>query len=217
MEVSHGIEGAFMAISTALAAGGIVLAYLFYGKGYREPAHKFAFQFPGFVRLVRDKFRIDELYAALFIRPLRWLAQQLFVFVDRILIDKVLVEGMGALVDRLGRVTRWFQSGDAQRYMAVFALGAAFLVHFATQPPVPDDLKVNVSGLTVDVDARRSGRPSPRELQYAYDFDDGRTEVRTAPDAHHAYRQPGRYTISVTVTDPRWGTSTKIKHKVQVQ
>ena len=216
-EVPHAIEWAFMAISTALAAGGVGLAWAFYGGGYREPAHRVAFQFPGFVKLVREKFRVDELYDAVFIRPLRRLSQLLFQVVDRVLIDKVLVEGLGAVVDLAGRISRFIQVGDAQRYMAVFAIGVSVLVYFASRPPAPGELKVSVEGLGVDVDARRPGRVAARELEYSFDFDDGREEIQKLPEVHHAYQKPGKYTICVTVTDPRWGTSTKVKRDVVVR
>ena len=118
--------------------------------------------------LVRDKFRVDELYDAIFIRPLRKLSQWLFKLADRILIDKILVEGVGMVVDVFGRFARFLQLGDAQRYMACFAIGVAALVFFATRPPAPGELKVSVEGLNVQVDARRAGRQSPRELEYSY-------------------------------------------------
>jgi hypothetical protein len=133
------------------------------------------------------------------------------------LIDKILVEGVGMVVDVFGRFARFLQLGDAQRYMAFFAIGVAALVFFATRPPAPGELKVSVEGLSVQVDARRAGRQSPRELEYSYDFDDGREENQTAPEIRHAYRQPGKYTIRVTVTDPRWNTSTVVKRRVEVQ
>jgi len=217
MMVPHATEWAFMGISFALALGGIGLAYLFYGGGYREPAHQVAFQFPRFVALVRDKFRVDELYDAIFIRPLRKLSEWLFKLADRIIIDKILVEGVGMVVDVFGRFARFLQLGDAQRYMAAFAIGVAALVFFATRPPAPSELKVSVEGLSVQVDARRAGRQSPRELEYTYDFDDGREENQTAPEIRHTFRQPGKYTIRVTVTDPKWGTSTMVKRRVEVQ
>src|SRR5262249_40175159 len=158
-------------------------------------AHQVAFQAPRFVALVRDKFRVDELYDAIFIRPLRKLSEWLFKIADRIVIDKILVEGVGMVVDVFGRFARFLQLGDAQRYMAALAIGVAALVFFATRPPAPGELKVSVEGLSVQVDARRAGRQSPRELEYTYDFDDGREENQTAPEIRHAYRKPGKYTI----------------------
>ncbi len=218
MEVARNIEVVFMVASTVLALAGIGLAYVFYGGGYREPSRKFAAAVPGFVRLVQDKFRIDELYAFLIIRPLKKLAQAIFVVVDRILIDKVLVEGVGAVVDVFGRIVRGFQVGDGQRYMAVFAIGVAAMVYFATRPTVPGTLGVTVHGTAVDVDARRGGKGSERPLEYSFDFnDDGRPEVTgTEPSAHHDYGKPGTYTIRVDVRDPRWGTHSSVKRDVQV-
>jgi NADH-quinone oxidoreductase subunit L len=218
LEVSHGIEILFMVISTLLALGGIALARTFYGGGYRAPATKFAQTFPGLVRLVRDKFRVDELYTAAIIRPLRHLAVALFRVVDRVLIDQVLVGGTAALIDVLGRISRSFQAGDAQRYMAAFAIGAAALIFFATRPTVPSVLKVDVSGTTVTVDASRTGRVSPRGLTYTFDFDDdGRPEITgTKSEARYTYDKVGKHTIRVTVTDPHWHTQSHIKRKIDL-
>ncbi|HEY4187908.1 MAG TPA: NADH-quinone oxidoreductase subunit L [Polyangia bacterium] len=218
LEVPHNTEMLFMAISTGLALAGIFLAKAFYGGGYRDPAKKFGAAFPGLVKLAQDKFRVDELYGAVIIRPLRNLALLLFRFVDRVLIDQVLVGGTAAIVDLLGRITRSLQAGDGQRYMAAFAIGAAALVFFATRPTLPSNLKVNVSGTTVTVDASRAGRQSPRGLTYAFDFDDdGRAEVTgTSPEARYTYDRAGTHTIRVTVTDPRWHTESHIKSSIDL-
>jgi NADH-quinone oxidoreductase subunit L len=218
LEVARNTELLFMAISAVIAIGGIAIGGLFYYGGYRAPALAFGRKFPGLVRLVRDKFRIDELYNLIIIRPIKALAQFLYFVVDRILIDKVLVEGVGALVGLFGRIARSLQMGDGQGYMAIFAAGVAALLLFATRPTVPGELKVRVNGRSVDVDARRAGRPSVRPLEYAFDFDgDGKPDkVSTFPEAHFEYPQPGRYTIRVKVTDPRWGRSDEIERKVEV-
>jgi NADH-quinone oxidoreductase subunit L len=219
LDVPHTIELTFMGISTLLALIGIGLAAAFYRGGYKEPARAFAAKFPGFVHLVQDKFRIDELYDAVLIRPLRAFARGLFMFVDRIIIDKILVEGTGVIVDVFSRFARAVQGGDGQRYMAVFAIGVALLVHFATQPTLPfTKLKVTQTGRSVEVDARRGNRAPTRALEYAFDFGDGRPVTKgTAPEQRHEYDHPGSYTIHVTVSDPRWGTEDGFKEKVEVR
>jgi len=197
-----------------------VLAMGFYFGGYKEPARRFAAAVPGFVRLVQDKFRVDELYDFILIRPIKWVARTLYAFVDRILIDKILVEGTGVLVDLFSRIARTFQGGDGQRYMAVFAIGVALLVHFATQPTLPfTKMKVTQSGRAVEVDARRgTGKTQTRSLEYAFDFGDGRPVVKgSSGESRHDYDRPGNYTIQVTVRDPRWGTEDGFKEKVEVQ
>jgi len=219
MHVPANIEIAFMVLSTAIAAAGILLARLFYRGGYQDPAHRFAFAFPRFVALVRDKFRVDEIYGALIVRPLRFLAHALYVLIDRVLIDQILVAGTAGIIDAFGRVSRAFQVGDGQRYIAVVTLGAAGLIFFATRPPAPGDLKVSVDGMTVDVDASRGGRASTRRLRYEFDFNgDGKPDqTGDGPGARHVYDEAGSYTISVRIRDPKWLTSTVLEHDVVVR
>jgi NADH-quinone oxidoreductase subunit L len=218
LEVPRSTEGLFMLVSSLIALGGIGVAYLFYGGGYREPAKKFAAMFPRFVQLVRDKFRIDELYAALFVRPIQRIGQGIFFFVDRILIDKILVEGTAALTSVFGRIARWFQSGDGQGYMAWFAIGAAILVYFSTRPALSGDLRIASTGLAVEVDARRGAKASQQPLEYEFDFDDdGKPEiVGTASQARHTYARPGSYKLRITVKNPAWGTSRTEVARIEV-
>jgi NADH-quinone oxidoreductase subunit L len=219
LEVSHNIEAIFMVASTLLAVLGIALAMVFYRGGYKAPARRFAAAFPGFLRLVQDKFRVDELYNFVFIRPIRVASRVLFAFVDRIIVDKILVEGAGVLVNVASRLARAVQGGDGQRYMAVFAVGVALLVHFAIQPTLPfTKLKVTQTGRAVEIDARRGNRAPTRPLEYAFDFGDGRPVVKgTSPEQRHDYDRAGSYTIEVTISDPRWGTEDGFKEKVEVR
>jgi NADH-quinone oxidoreductase subunit L len=219
-EISARTEWTVMAGATVSAFIGMGLAWLFFGGGWREPAVKFAAAFPRFVQLVRDKFRIDELYDKLFIRPLRKLAQGLFFVVDRVIIDKILVEGTAGIVGVFARIARLpQQSGDGQGYMAVFAFGVAGLVYFASRPAISDGLKVVVNGRQVEVDLRRPGHGAVRPVEYSFDFDDdGKPEVTgAAPSATHVYGKPGRHTIRVEVRDTRWGTTDALKQDVEVR
>jgi hypothetical protein len=124
-----------------------------------------------------------------------------------------------AAVDFFGRLSRSVQgSGDGQRYMAVFAIGAAGLVYLSTRPMAPDALKVTVNGMAVDVDARRGAKTGSEALEYSYDFDDGKPEAAGGgPTAHHNYARPGDYTIRVDVKDKHWNTSSSVKQKVTVR
>ena len=218
LHVEHSTEILFMVLSTGLAVAGIGLAYVFYGGGYRAPAQNFAKAAPQLVKLVQDKFRVDEFYGAVIIRPIGSLARGLFRVVDRVLIDQVLVGGTANVIDLLGRLGRSFQAGDAQRYMAAFAVGAAALVFFATRPTTPSELKVVISGTTVTVDASRNAKGSQRGQTYAFDFDDdGRPEVTgSKADARYTYDRTGKHTIRVTVRDPRWRTESEIKQKIDI-
>jgi NADH-quinone oxidoreductase subunit L len=217
LEIPASIEGGMMGFSIALAALGMILAWMFYGRGYREPARKFAAAVPGFVQLVRDKFRIDELYAFLFVRPIRALSRGLFLVVDRVLIDKVMVHGPALVVDTLSRVARTFQTGDVQRYLAVFALGLVGLFYIAIKPAAPSELGVKVEGAMVEIDAGKgsSGRP----MYYQFDFDeDGKYDREgPAPKVRFAYEGRGTYTVKVTISDPMWGFQTTVKQRVSIK
>src|SRR4029078_6006935 len=130
-EVPHPRGAPFILASTVLALIGIGLAAAFYNGGYKAPAVRFGESFPGFVRLVQDKFRIDELYDRTIIRPIRAFSRGLYAFVDRVIVDKILVEGTAVVVDVFSRIARAVQGGAGPRYMAVFAVGGALFVHHA--------------------------------------------------------------------------------------
>ncbi len=219
LHIPHAVEVTVMAASTAVAFVGIFLARAFFGGGYREPAHQFARSMPGFVALVRDKFRVDELYNFFIVRPLRFVSRGLFVIVDRIVIDKAMVEVPAAIVGVFGRAARWFQAGDAQRYLATFAIGVAAIFYLATRPPAPDAFKVTIQGTAVDVDARGVAGTAGRTLLYDFDFEaDGTVDRKgSSPTAHFVYEGTGTYVIRVTIKDPRWGTSTRLEQKVRIQ
>jgi NADH-quinone oxidoreductase subunit L len=82
----------------------------------------------GLVELVRHKFYVDELYDLVLIRPVKWLALNLWKVVDQLLIDKVLVGIWGVIADVTSGALRSFQNGSAQRYVAVMAISLAVIL-----------------------------------------------------------------------------------------
>jgi len=218
LEVAHRTEWLAMGLSTAIAFSGIGLAYLFFGGGYRAPAHAFVQRFPGLTALARDKFRVDELYGFLIIRPLQTLCRVVFLVVDRILIDKILIGGWAFAADLGGRVFRFFQAGDIQRYLAVFVIGLAVLVWVAARPAVPDDVRVTVEGNSVKVTLVDS-EAITGNLTYAFDFDGDGTPDRTgqSPSATWTYAGPARYTINILIRDARWHTQRTLTRDIEIR
>jgi NADH-quinone oxidoreductase subunit L len=223
--VSHSLEWGLMGASTVVAVIGILLARAFYAGGYREPARRFVEAVPGFVALVRDKFRVDELYDLIIVRPIKVFSVALFKVVDRLLIDKVLVHGFALVVDVGGRVSRLFQVGDVQRYLAVFAIGVVGIFYLAIKPAAPElAVRTEKRGDTtsVEVDASQ-GAPKGRELEYDFEFDGDGARDRTgrSPKAIWHYEgsaTPVVHTIHVTIRDPRWGLfETTVEAKVRVK
>jgi len=118
-----------MAVSVAVAASGLYLAYQWYAKqGGRAPA-RLAASFPGAYALVADKFRIDELYDVLFVRPYAWLARTLWKVVDVLIIDGIL-NASAFLVELVGDFLRFLQTGNVRNYALTFFLGLIALLLF---------------------------------------------------------------------------------------
>jgi NADH-quinone oxidoreductase subunit L len=80
-----------------------------------EPLRKLSF----------NKFYVDELYNAVLIRPLTFVARAAHRIIDAVLIDGVMVRGTAWVTARTGAVLRYLQTGDAQMYAAVMAVALA--------------------------------------------------------------------------------------------
>ncbi len=127
--LTHATEWLLIAVSTAVAAGGLLLARTWYVRdGGREPA-RIAAAFPGAYALVRDRFRIDELYDALFVRPFEALARGLWKIVDVLVIDGIL-NASAFLVELTGDLLRFLQTGNVRNYALTFFLGVVALMLF---------------------------------------------------------------------------------------
>ena len=110
---------------------GALVGWLLYGGALRAVPARLAAAYPRAYRFTVDKFRVDELYDFLVVRPFEWLSFVLWKLVDSRLID--------GTVDGVGKVARWvasivarvFQNGDVQRYAAVMAIAAAVILGLA--------------------------------------------------------------------------------------
>jgi NADH-quinone oxidoreductase subunit L len=218
LEVAHRTEWMVMGFSTVVALAGIGLAYVFYGGGYRAPAHAFARKLPGLVSLARDKFRVDELYGIILIRPLQAICRVVFQIVDRILIDKILIGGWAFVADLAGRVFRFFQAGDVQRYLAAFVIGLAVLVWIAARPAAPDEVRILVEDNTVAV-SLVDPEAASGDLTYSFDFDgDGIADRQgKTPSATWTFSGPARHTVSIVIEDARWHTRRTITRDIEIR
>jgi NADH-quinone oxidoreductase subunit L len=123
----HATEWLLMGLSVAVAASGIFLAWKWYTKEDGRVPARIAASFPGLYALVADKFRIDELYDALFVRPFAWLARALWKVVDVLVIDGIL-NATAFLVELTGDLLRFLQTGNARNYALTFLLGLVALL-----------------------------------------------------------------------------------------
>jgi NADH-quinone oxidoreductase subunit L len=161
LELHHGehhhpslaLEWGLVALSVAVAAGGIFLAWSWYRKDPEWTRPKaLAAGVPGVYRLLLDKYRVDELYDAVFIQPLLRLNRFLWDFDARVVdgmvngsrhatvgssflssvFDLRIVDGLVNLVGTTWAVAsgrfRRLQVGYTQGYAMVMIFGAALLL-----------------------------------------------------------------------------------------
>jgi NADH-quinone oxidoreductase subunit L len=119
----------FSAISVAAAAIGLLGAWFLYYKRPELPG-RMAKSLNGIYTLVLDKYRIDELYGAVFIQPLIALSTTVFwQGIDVKLIDRG-VDGGAAGAQEASDGMRQMQSGNIRSYAGWVAVGAAAVIAF---------------------------------------------------------------------------------------
>jgi NADH-quinone oxidoreductase subunit L len=81
-------------------------------------------------RLVSNKFYVDEIYEVLVIAPIKMGATVTWFLIDRILIDTILVNGLGRLVYLLGGVVRRPHTGSINVGAVSFVLGVLAVLSY---------------------------------------------------------------------------------------
>jgi len=84
---------------------------------------------PVVIPLFKNKFYFDELYAAL-IDGTQGVLSTVAAFVDKWLIDGVLVRGLSGAAWGLGFALRFLQFGNLQGYAFLFGAGVIALVYY---------------------------------------------------------------------------------------
>ncbi|MGD8237555.1 MAG: NADH-quinone oxidoreductase subunit L [Armatimonadota bacterium] len=119
-------ELAMTLIALGIAALGIILAYLAYVK---EPgvAAGFARALPRLYRLVVEKYRVDEAYRWLFVRPGHEAAKGMWRGMDVAVIDGA-VNGVARLVGWASGLLRRLQTGYVRSYALATAIGVVAML-----------------------------------------------------------------------------------------
>jgi NADH-quinone oxidoreductase subunit L len=115
---------AFALASTVAAVAGIGLAYATY---HRRTVPALEERASALYRFLRDKWRWDELYDAVIVRPLGALANDLWRVVDTRIIDGA-VNGVGWSIGAVSQRLRHVQTGLVTNYALAIALGMVVLV-----------------------------------------------------------------------------------------
>jgi NADH-quinone oxidoreductase subunit L len=127
MPSATGMEVPLMVVSVVGALFGLFLAKGLY-KNLAKPkalAERFAFLH----KVVENKFYIDEIYEAVFVKPIHFLSEALWKGFDVAVIDRVVV-GFGRVSEWTGQTVRVIQTGSIQIYALVLVLGVIATVGY---------------------------------------------------------------------------------------
>jgi NADH-quinone oxidoreductase subunit L len=117
-------ETALIAVSLAVALGGILLAWLIYGRRVIQ------LRVPALQTLLAHQFYVEDLYNAAAVAPARALARLAAAF-DRTVIDGG-VTGLARAVGGGGALLRKLQTGYLRDYAAFMLIGALLILAFWT-------------------------------------------------------------------------------------
>jgi NADH-quinone oxidoreductase subunit L len=121
-----GAEWLLILVSVAVAICGIYIAYVFYLKSPRTP-HRVVARFPAAYRLLSNKYYVDEIYNAAFVKPMVVGAQAVYDNFDLRVIDGT-INGTAAAAGSAGKALSFIQSGLVKDYALVLLLGVAIFL-----------------------------------------------------------------------------------------
>ncbi|MCY7351090.1 MAG: NADH-quinone oxidoreductase subunit L [Cytophagaceae bacterium] len=124
-ELSHSTELALMIGSVAVAMIGLAAAYVIFISRKTVPVGEG--QEHGLQKVIYHKYYVDELYDAVFVRPVNALSVFFHQVIDFLLID-LLVEGVGKFVKGLSKEFRLAQTGATGFYIFAMVIGIAALL-----------------------------------------------------------------------------------------
>jgi NADH-quinone oxidoreductase subunit L len=123
------LELGLMAVSTAVALGGIGLA-LFFFQWRRSASRALAERFSGLYLLLLHKYYVDEIYDAAVVQPIKIVSEEgLWKIVDVTWIDGV-VNGVGGTVSGAGELLRRLQTGSVRAYAASLFFGVVAILGY---------------------------------------------------------------------------------------
>jgi len=127
--LSHGTEFALMGIIIAFTLVMIGLAY----NRYVSKAHVPADEGVGLStahRVVYNKYYVDEIYDAIFVKPLYWLSKLFDIVIEKSGIDRI-VNLMGESLNDWSAIFRRLQNGHLGYYIFVMVMGVILIVAFS--------------------------------------------------------------------------------------
>ena len=129
LDQAHHIPHWAILLPTAVGVIGILLGIFLYGKAKNVPA-KIASAVPGLYKLSLNKFYIDELYNALFVRSAWTLGRFFSNTGDRQIIDRLGPDGVALVSQKAANRFSRFQTGFIFNYAAVMIAGIVIFIGY---------------------------------------------------------------------------------------
>lgn len=119
--LDHHQELTLMGISVAIAILSLIAAYVLFVVQKAVPEPEGSPMNPA-KRLIYNKYKVDELYETLIVKPVFALSHLLYGIVEFLIID-LIVNLIGRLTTELGGLTRKIQTGAISNYVLVMVMG----------------------------------------------------------------------------------------------
>lgn len=126
-EHTHHNAWILIAVTSAIAIGGIIFAYLRYSKGLKRD-EKLENSLP--YKILSNQYYIPILYENVFSRPYASLSKFSWTVIDQRVVDAA-VDGIANMIRDTGDNTRKIQTGNLSDYLKWMVAGALFLVVIA--------------------------------------------------------------------------------------
>jgi NADH-quinone oxidoreductase subunit L len=124
---AHQLEITLAVVAVVAALIGLAVAYWFYSKPTGKPEQLAKSMQPVYKTLL-NKYYVDELYAAVIVKPLLWISRQIFwQAVDVTVIDGT-VNGVASTLTGIGDGVRHTQSGNTRSYAVWVVVGAIVII-----------------------------------------------------------------------------------------
>jgi NADH-quinone oxidoreductase subunit L len=125
--LSYGLQ-AMLAGSTALA---LIIAYFYSKNKYIDKAEipLIDQQQTGALKLIANKFYVDEIYDRLFVKPIEWTGEMFHKTIETKWIDGM-VNGTGTLINKGSELFRWLQNGNIEYYLLGMTVGMVLIFLF---------------------------------------------------------------------------------------
>ena len=126
--LTHQTEWVLIGVAVTVAVAGMAIAFRALDLTALVPA-RLAPAETGLGKVLNKKWYVDELYDALFVRPVEWLSRSvLWRVVDVKLVDGAGVNGTAAVSRILGWLASRLQTGELGFYVTVFVLGVVVVL-----------------------------------------------------------------------------------------